>query len=64
MTAAPADDILDDLFHGAATAAFVRVAQEQKSWPDIESVRLLAYRFFEDALAEKNAVTQANIGPP
>jgi hypothetical protein len=48
------DDIFDDLFHGCAFAAFVELAVAQGGPPDQEATRRLAYRYFEDALAEKN----------
>ena len=48
------DDILDDLFHGCAFAAFVEQAQRQRGVPDVEATRRLAYRFYQEALAEKN----------
>jgi hypothetical protein len=53
MTAS-ADDILDDLFHGCALTAFLEEAQARQDWPDSEATRLRAYRYYEDALAEKN----------
>ncbi len=49
------DSILDDLFHGAALAAFVDQAIEQGGPPDSEATRCRAYRYYEEALAEKNA---------
>jgi hypothetical protein len=50
------DDILDSLFHGCALAAYLEVAAEQQSWPpDSEATRKRAYRYYEEALAEKNA---------
>lgn len=44
MTEAPADGILDDLFHGFAFAAYVEIANACRSVPDSEAVRRLAYR--------------------
>lgn len=48
------DEILDDLFHGCAWAAFVEIAAATGRVPDIEATRRLAYRYYEEALAEKN----------
>ena len=38
------DDILDDLFHGCALAAFVEQAIAQGGPPDSEATRERAYR--------------------
>jgi len=49
------DDILDGLFHGCALAAWLDQAAEERSWPpSIEGTRQRAYRYYEEALAEKN----------
>ena len=48
------DDILDDLFHGAALAAYVELARTTGGVPDVEATRRLAFRYFEEALAEKH----------
>jgi hypothetical protein len=48
------DDILDDLFHGCAFAAFIDQALEDSAPPDAEATRRRAYRYYEEALAEKN----------
>ena len=48
------DDILDDLFHGCAFAAFIEQAAIDRGPPDIEATRRRAYRLYEEALAEKN----------
>jgi hypothetical protein len=48
-------DILDDLFHGCALVAYVEAANACRGWPDSETVRRLAYRLYEEALAERNA---------
>jgi hypothetical protein len=49
------DDILDDLFHGCALAAYLEVAAETGQWPpDSELTRIRAYRLYEEALAGKN----------
>ncbi len=55
MAAEPEDDILDDMFLGCALAAYLEQARIQQGWPDSEPTRKLAYRNYEDALAEKNA---------
>jgi hypothetical protein len=48
-------DIWDDLFHGCALAAFLEIwAQTRQFPPDSEATRRLAYRLYENALAEKN----------
>ncbi len=50
------DDILDDLFHGSAVAAYVDQAIEEGRWPpDSEATRQRAYRYYEEALAARNA---------
>ncbi len=54
MTAAH-DDILDHLFHRCALAAYLDQAAEQRGWPDSEATKQRAYRYYEEALAEKNA---------
>ena len=48
------DDILDDLFHGSALAAFLDQAHAEQGWPSSAATRKRAYRYYEDALAEKN----------
>ena len=48
-------DILDDLFHGAAFAAFVDESIEAKSLPCAERVKYRAYDYYEEALAIRNA---------
>lgn len=49
------DHILDNLFHGAAFAAFVEGAGLAKCLPCPIKTRQRAYRYYEEALAEKNA---------
>jgi hypothetical protein len=50
------DDILDGLFHACAWRAYLeQAAEERKFPPDSEATRRRAYRYYEDALAEKNA---------
>ena len=51
----PADDILGELFHGCAFAAFVEQARLQQDWPDVEATRVKAFRYYDEALAEKNS---------
>ena len=48
------DEILDELFHGCALAAFLEQAVAEQGWPNPEATRRRAYRLYEDALAEKN----------
>ena len=47
------DDILDDLFHGCAFAAFVEQATAGQGPPCPEMTRRRAYQLYEEALAEK-----------
>ncbi len=49
------DDILDDLFHGSALAAYLEQAAAQQDWPASEATRRLAFERFEQALAHRNA---------
>jgi hypothetical protein len=49
------DEILDGLFHACAWAAYLDQAREEQGWPDPEATRRRAYRYYEDALAAKNA---------
>lgn len=53
MSDLPTDDILDDLFHGCAFAAFVEQAALSSGKPCPEATRRLAYRYYEEALAER-----------
>lgn len=48
------DELLDDVFHGCAFAAYVELAVACGGVPDMEATRRLAYRYYEEALAEKN----------
>ena len=48
------DDILDDLFHGCAFAAFIDQAREEGGLPDREATRRRAFAYYEQALAVKN----------
>jgi hypothetical protein len=52
-------DLLDDLFHGCALAAFIEQAVREGGRPDSEATRRLAYRLYEEALAEKNGPTRS-----
>lgn len=47
-------EIFDDLFHGCAFAAFVEERLRSEGTPCIERTRILAYRYYEEALVEKN----------
>ena len=50
------DEILDDLFHGCAFAAYLQVGAELNCWPPpVEATRRRAYELYEQALAEKDA---------
>jgi hypothetical protein len=48
------DDILDDPFHGAAFAAYVDEMLIAKGPPCPKRTQQRAYRYYEEALAEKN----------
>ncbi len=48
------DDIWDSLWHGSAWRAYAELVAEQGFPPDGEATRRRAYRYYEDALAEKN----------
>ena len=50
------DQLLDDLFHGAAFVAFVEEAILAQGLPCPIKTRQRAYRYYEAALAEKNAM--------
>ncbi len=54
MTDDNLDEILDDLFFGCAFAAFVEQAIAQGGPPNMEVTRRLAYKLYEEALAQKN----------
>lgn len=53
MNKAQTDEILDDLFHGCAFAAFVEQAALTGGSPCPEATRRLAYRYYEEALAAR-----------
>jgi hypothetical protein len=48
-------DIFESLFHCAALRAFVETAVASGGPPNPEATKWLAYRHYEEALAEKNA---------
>lgn len=48
------DDLLDEIFHGCALAAYLMVAAQTQGPPDSETTRRLAYRLYEEELARKN----------
>jgi hypothetical protein len=58
------DSMLDDLFQGCALTAFLKQAHDQQGWPDVEATRRLAYRLYEQALAEKNESTTSTSDLP
>ncbi len=58
------DEILDDLFHGCAVAAFVELAIERKGLPDAESTRRRAFGYYEEELARKNRLRDGQSSRP
>lgn len=38
------DDLLDDIFHGCAFAAYVELTVACRGVPDMDATRMLAYR--------------------
>ncbi|MCC7290440.1 MAG: hypothetical protein IT449_00090 [Phycisphaerales bacterium] len=48
------EDLLDDLFHGCAFAAFLEQATIEGGWPDPEATRIRAYRRYEEALTSRS----------
>jgi hypothetical protein len=48
------DEILDDLFHGGAWAAYISLAHQTGAWRECESARRLAFRDYEGALAKNH----------
>ena len=50
----PDDDILDDLFHGCAWAAYIDQAHAERGRPHIAATRRRAFRYYEQELARKN----------
>lgn len=55
MSADSLECVLGDLFLGCALAAFVELAVASGRMPDSEATRRLAYRYYEEDLAEKNS---------
>jgi phage baseplate assembly protein W len=54
VTPEPEDDILDDLFHGCALAAFIDQAIAEGGPPCMEATRRRAFAYYEQELAERN----------
>jgi hypothetical protein len=50
------DDVLDDLFHGCALAAYVKLAMACGGFPDQEATRQLAYRYYEEELTKRRDI--------
>ena len=48
------DQILDDLFHGCAFAAYVELAVSCGGVPDSDATRRLAFRYYEEELSARN----------
>lgn len=48
------ENVLDDLFHGCALAAFVEQACRAGGWPESEDVRRQAYDLYEQSLSERS----------
>jgi hypothetical protein len=55
------DDLLDDMFHGCAWSAFLELAASSGRIPDAEATRRLAYRYYEEALADKNCASSSSL---
>lgn len=49
------DEVWDGLFHGCAWAAFVELAAATGSSPPQDATRRLAFRYYEEELARRNA---------
>lgn len=47
------DEILDDLFHGCAWAAFIALARRDGKPPASDETRRLAYEFYEQSLSQQ-----------
>jgi hypothetical protein len=58
------DEMLDDLFHGCAFAAFVELAIERKGLPDGEATRERAFGYYEEELARKNRLRDGQSSRP
>lgn len=54
MTDGREHDILDDLFHACALAAFIDQAIEEGGPPDKEATRRRAFAYYEQELAARN----------
>ena len=54
MTGEREDNLLDDLFHGCAFAAYVELAIACGGVPDPDATRRLAYRYYEEELAARS----------
>ncbi len=61
MTTNLPDDFWDDLFHACALGAFIDEASQQGGPPDQEATRKRAFRYYEEALAEKNFRPQVDV---
>lgn len=57
------NDILDDMFHGCAVAAFVEQATIEGGWPNPEATRIRAYRDYEEALAARSSDGETHPSP-
>lgn len=58
VRSAVVDDVLDDLFHGCALAAFVEQAKLAEDWPNPEQVRRRACNLYDKALAERSTTRE------
>ena len=54
MPAESDDDIMDGLFQGCALAAYLDQAAAEQGWPTSEATKQRAYRYYEEALADKD----------
>ena len=53
-------ELIGNPFHAAALAAFVEQARRQQSWPCPAATRALAYRYYEETIAE----SARSVAPP
>lgn len=60
------DEVWDGLFHGCAWAAFVELAVAHGGPPPADAARQLAFRYYEEELARRNAChgVQPTADPP
>lgn len=58
MNEEPKDDILDDLFHSCALAAYLDQAALEGGRPSSEATRRRAYRYYEEELRAKDAAKE------